>query len=89
MSLHLDGTTESADWLKVGRERQRSGATRREAPGGERKGAGGRGAASIGAQPVPERTRFVGALLGGAMGDALGRPVEGMTPRPSASIMVD
>ena len=41
-----------------------------------------RGAAS-GPDPAsrrPGRTHFVGALLGGAMGDALGRPVEGLHP---------
>ena len=80
MPRHLDGTPENADRRSVGRERERSGVSRPEALGGERKGAGGRGAASVGAQPVPERTRFVGALLGGAIGDALGQPVEGMSP---------
>lgn len=30
---------------------------------------------------IPERGRFIGALLGGAMGDALGRPCEGMHPQ--------
>ena len=31
-------------------------------------------------QPIPDVGRFTGALLGGAIGDALGRPVEGLTP---------
>jgi len=65
MPLNLDGTAESADWLRVARERKRSGAAGREAPDGERKGARGRGAASLRVQPVTERTRFVRALLRG------------------------